>query len=300
MHQCAAVVACKCLLFFAAAPILAMLVGCGGGGFPSSSTTAVPPAAPTGTLPVTMPNDDTIRSGKATIVISRKSNLIWKTSWDIYLNDQKVQGIGDGGRITVSFTPRSGKNNLYLVQNANGHRTESKTLLFDAIPNGTYRFSCEINVGWVNSIVLNREDSEGVYISDLSIALNPTPSSVETETEKVTVVQGVKSTLKRSRTIQHTVNITKNESDYKSISGSLEVIKGEIKSKVEVALSQGLTLSETVERTHEFDGREGGVYKLIWVEYFREGTATVNVQGTTLTIPFKIRVGADLTVEKVR
>ena len=170
-------------------------------------------------------------------------------------------------------------------------------MLFEASPGGVYRFS---GYSTHSDYILEREESEGVQIGDVTVMLSQEPTSVEAETENVTVAQGVKTTLKRSRTVQRMVSITKNEEELRSISGSLSTIKGEIMSKVELTLNQSLSQSDTVERTHEFDGKEGGTYKLTWVEYFREGTATVTVQGASQTIPFRIRVSADLIVQKAK
>jgi hypothetical protein len=268
----------------------ALIVACGGG-----TNNENQPAGPKSVYPPPAQGGNT-----ATLVVYRKPHsFVPDSDYRIQLNDQLVGHIRLGKSVSIPFIPNKGKNSLVIVSSK--ATSQSSTLLFEAFPGGTYRFSCDTEVGVVRgTILLNREDSEGVQISDVSIALNQTPTSIEAEVENITVEKGVKSTLKRSRTIKHTVTITKNEEDYRSISGSLGTVKGVIQSKVGSTIGQNLNRTDTVERIHEFDGQQSGTYKITWVERYREGTATVAVGGVTHTIPFKICIGADLTVEKIK
>src|SRR5262245_14990026 len=69
----------------------------------------------------------------ATLMFNRESCFVaCGVSQDVFLNAQKVGSIGNGGRLTVTFTPRRGNNNLYIVwEGLIGERSESKTQLFE-------------------------------------------------------------------------------------------------------------------------------------------------------------------------
>lgn len=230
---------------------------------------------------------------EATLVL-RNASGFGGSVLTIMLNEARVGQIVPGQRVSIKFKPRTQKNTLQVVLGSKA----SALRLFEAVPGGIYRFSCQGALG--TEFVLEQEESEGAQITDVAVALNQQPSSIEAEDDTVTVLEGMKTTVRRSRTIQREVIIEKARVDERVFGGGLEIIKGEIRTKTELALKQHLSQSETVERTYEFDGKSPGTYKMTWVEYYREGTATVDVKGSTYTVPFKICIGAELKARKLK
>jgi hypothetical protein len=117
-------------VWFVALPALAMLT-CSCGGNPKKVDV----------------NSAGASGSKATLILKRHARLTSGVrSFDVLLNDVKVDTVSNGQKLTVTFVPKPGKQSLQVIQ---PHKfgdisgaLESKTVLFEARPGNTYRFEC--------------------------------------------------------------------------------------------------------------------------------------------------------------
>ena len=134
---------------------------------------------------------------------------------------------------------------------------------------------------------------------DLSpkIHLEPCPERRATTQERVEIALGARFKMRRSRTIEHTINI-----DWRSVknvegqAGLRTILHAAIRGELERSQGQSYHQSETIEHEIELDGSRSHIYELCWSDIWQKGTLELREGNTTQLIPFECRIGTELKV----
>ena len=130
-----------------------------------------------------------------------------------------------------------------------------------------------------------------------NIRLDAEVETDQTASEEVSVPAGVTIKVKRSRTIEHTVDIDWHKSGAINIdSGFKPIISASIRG--EIGQRQGRTYheSETLEYEVALSGETSAHYRLTWTDVWRKGIAEFYVGSTSRTLPFRFRESTKLEV----
>jgi hypothetical protein len=131
----------------------------------------------------------------------------------------------------------------------------------------------------------------------ITVNLLPEVKKSKAATEMVNVPVGVTITVKRSRQVEHTIDIGHN----KSLEGNIEmglkgILSSSILGKMEQTQGRSYQQTETMEYEILLNGEKSNQYKLTWVDTFFTGTIEVQQGGVTQSIPFQFREGTELEV----
>jgi hypothetical protein len=115
--------------------------------------------------------------------------------------------------------------------------------------------------------------------------------------EKVQVPHGVTASVKRSRTIEHSVNLTTTSSVESSTTQTYtEFLCHTVKEKFEQQHGRGYQESETLEYEVRLDGNQSGSYTLTWVDSYCTGTIEFTHADKIDRRPFRFRTKTELQV----
>lgn len=129
------------------------------------------------------------------------------------------------------------------------------------------------------------------------IHFNPETQKIRAAIEEVNVPNGVTITVKRSRTIEHTLNIDQSEVAGGDVNLGVKAILGlSIRGELEKRRGKGFSQSETVEYEVMLDGAKNEHYQLIWTDVWQTGIAEVRQGNETQMIPFRFRELTELNV----
>lgn len=132
---------------------------------------------------------------------------------------------------------------------------------------------------------------------NVTIYLDSEIEKVKAATERVQVPQGVTAKVKRSRTIEHSVNLTTTESlETSSTRVYTEFLSQTVKREVEQKHGRSYNESETLEYEVELNGSKGTSYTLLWIDSFCTGTIEFSHSDRIDRIPFRFRTQTDLQV----
>jgi hypothetical protein len=135
----------------------------------------------------------------------------------------------------------------------------------------------------------------------LLVQLDPELHRIEAAGEEVHIPQGVSVSIKRSRTITHSVEITESEKLDAGLEASftgshLGILKATISSEIQKQTGTQFQESETVEHQINLSGDKCQNYKLVWADFVRSGTVEVDSKGTRGKVPFTWRERTELQV----
>ena len=131
----------------------------------------------------------------------------------------------------------------------------------------------------------------------IRIYLEPEPEKAQSMSEEVSVPPGVNKKVKRSRTIEHTVDVNWRISGSGSIDiGFRPVLSSTIRSEIEREQGRTYQQSETLEYEVALNGEKSTRYKLTWTDVWRKGVAEFPQGNTIQRLPFRFREWAELEV----
>jgi hypothetical protein len=131
----------------------------------------------------------------------------------------------------------------------------------------------------------------------VTVHLNPELERVQVATEELNVPLGVTVKVKRSRTVEHTVDVTWRLSGGGNVEAGLrQIVTASVRGEIERVKGCAYQQSETVEYEVELSGDRSDRYKLIWTDVWRKGTVQFQQGGTTQVSPFRFRERAELEV----
>ena len=129
------------------------------------------------------------------------------------------------------------------------------------------------------------------------VHLDAEVESVQTTSEEVSVPSGVTIKVKRSRTIEHTVDIDWHTSRGINIdSGFKPIISASIRGEIGQSQGRAYHESESLEYEVALSGEISTRYKLTWTDVWRKGVAEFRIGNTARTLPFRFREWTKLEV----
>jgi hypothetical protein len=146
-----------------------------------------------------------------------------------------------------------------------------------------------------NSPLLPSQAQTGPTVANIN--LDSQIESIQSASEEVSVPPGVTIKVKRSRTIEHTVDIDWQMSGGINIdSGFKPIISASVRG--EIGQRQGRTYqeSETLEYEVALNGETSTRYRLIWTDMWRKGVAEFQIGYRTQVLPFRFREWTKLDV----
>lgn len=193
---------------------------------------------------------------------------------------------------------------IATVKCTTGIFTPSNRIVVDMKNGRSETFTVENRDDWVKQIsellsmnfVLQESTVKPNNNSNYKINLLPNLEKVQVNAEKINVPNGVIVKVKRSRTIEHTVDVNWQTSGGINIDAGLkQLISASIYGELEYSKGQSIQKSETIEYEVELNGDKSNKYKLVWIDIWQKGI--VEFQNNTLTaIPFQFRERSELTV----
>lgn len=131
----------------------------------------------------------------------------------------------------------------------------------------------------------------------VEIHLEGEPERAHILSEEVSVPPGVTIKVKRSRTIEHSVDVNWRASGGGSIdAGFKPLLSASIRGEIEKEQGRAYQESETIEYEVALNGEKSTRYKLNWTDVWRRGVAEYREGGATHLVPFRFREWAELEV----
>jgi hypothetical protein len=138
---------------------------------------------------------------------------------------------------------------------------------------------------------------ESAETQRVKVRLDNEVKRVEASSELIEIPPGVVIEIKRSRTIEHTVNLeAKGLVEVKVDADFYVFLRGSIRTQIEATLGKSFKQSETLEHKITLDGNKARQYKLIWYDKIRSGAAEFEVDEKPASVPFTFREWEDLDV----
>lgn len=132
---------------------------------------------------------------------------------------------------------------------------------------------------------------------NITIHLEQESERNRTSSETVFVPPGVKITVKRSRTVEHTVDVSWGDLKGGSLDLGLKDIFGiSIKGEIEKKRGRSYKESETIEYEVELNGEKVSQYNLVWTDIWCKGFIELTINNTTQMLPFRFRDSSELEV----
>jgi len=129
----------------------------------------------------------------------------------------------------------------------------------------------------------------GVDVRNLKVNLEPQMQEKEISSEIVETPPGVKRTVKRSRTVEHSLSITDTTAGEIEKKVNFGVVSAAIRGRIESSLNAAYKQSETVEQFAEIDGSVLPRARVVWVERTMVGKAAVTINSVPTEMPFAFR-----------
>ena len=135
----------------------------------------------------------------------------------------------------------------------------------------------------------------------LHVNLKPEVEKIDAASEVVRVPPGVTVSVKRSRTIKHSVEIKDINTVESGVEAGIklpgiDVLKATIKTEVQSQLGHSWEESETSEYEVSLSGDKSPAYKLSWTDFMRVGTIEIRQNDQTRTFPFNCRESTTMEI----
>ena len=134
----------------------------------------------------------------------------------------------------------------------------------------------------------------------VQIVLQSARDRIQAAYEEVSVPQGANITVRRSRTVEHAIEVNWQATAGISVSvGVRDILSASIRSELERQHGHTFRESETREYSVELNGDRATRYRLVWTDVWREGTLGFQERGSMRLIPFRLRESTELLVQPV-
>jgi hypothetical protein len=145
------------------------------------------------------------------------------------------------------------------------------------------------NMAFVPSRSVSPSPSQPLMAENVVIHFQPEVETVEAASEQIHIPPAVTVTVRRSRTIEHTIDVKWTITSERNLElGIKPVVSASIRREIENVRGSTFKESETREDSVELSGgRKGRKYKLIWVDLWHKGVAEVSQGGMTWMLPFR-------------
>ncbi|MCP4403560.1 MAG: hypothetical protein GY801_40425, partial [bacterium] len=144
----------------------------------------------------------------------------------------------------------------------------------------------------------NNEDA--THFKGVRIELQNEVERCRVATEEVNVPHGVTIRVKRSRSIEHTLEIDwKTGFDMTTSASLLDMLKAELHFELENRTTKKVGEIETIEYEVELTGKQNLSYCLSWTDVWRTGHLIVGDSGKTSIHPLRFREKSELSVTPI-
>lgn len=160
---------------------------------------------------------------------------------------------------------------------------------FAECPECSYRWS-------IYDITRSNTPTKSVQ-QDIRVHLETEIERVRMSSETVLVPSRVKITVKRSRTVEHTVDISWRDlkgGDFNL--GSKDIVGLSIKGEIEKKKGRSYKESETIEYEVELNGEKVSQYNLVWTDILCKGFIEFTANNTIQLLSFRFRESSELEV----
>lgn len=246
-------------------------------------------------------------------VVGSRQYYLWQPKADLFLNQKQIGKVSLEDNVSFKISP--GMHTLYLTWGALGICRTSNTIQFSVSDgeNISVLFKSDRFSGNVSLEIISTIDESNINNASCKATVNTNQSQplpkiflssqlerVQTNTEIISVPSGVNITVKRSRTIEHTVNINWRKSNEWDI-GLQQLLSASIKREVEQEQGRTYQQSETVEYEVELNGDKSNQYELLWVDFWRSGQAEIQQANLTKVkvVEFQFREKTELKVVSI-
>jgi len=241
----------------------------------------------------------------ATLKLERKDQLLGAIyNHTVYINGEKVGKIGNGAKKEFSFTPKiDGKNAIYIeaydpiVENPKSN-TVSIAVFDGGVLSGTVQFEqngTSLDLVLKVEVANNGKTPAKLVSVDVDSKLKRV---VLKQSPAVRLAKGSEKVVEDSVTVVHSVTVASGWKTETEVRGRVTVGWAEIGAgiKREVEQTTGSTYAVKTERKRKVKlvGDGSTPLAVAWVEYYRTGTATWQIDGKEVKIPFQIKEDFDL------
>ncbi|HEV3201233.1 MAG TPA: hypothetical protein VGZ73_25200 [Bryobacteraceae bacterium] len=246
-----------------------------------------------------------------TTVICIRRHRAWSGAlrdFGVFVDGTRVGGVENGGEAIFKVSP--GRHSIYVKIDF----YQSKPCVVDLDPGESTSLVCGV-AGLVSALsqegyLYLRSEGESDHIdatkgsepqadlpAEVTVRLESEEERVPAATEDIHLPKGVKIKVKRSRMVEHTVEVDWTVAGQAQVdAGFKQILSGSIRGEVSHKQGRTATESETVEYEVELDGEKCSPYRLCWTDIWRKGTAEFRRGGTTRIVPFRYRDRSELAV----
>jgi hypothetical protein len=154
--------------------------------------------------------------------------------------------------------------------------------------------SKEIQTTSIHSEPSNHVKNDSIAID---VRFEPEHEKIQATIEDVNVPNGVTITVKRSRTVEHTLEIEQSALQARQVKIGFEKILGvSIRDKITKKSGKSYRESETIEYEVILNGEKNEHYRLIWIDIWQNGVAEFCENNEIHTVPFRFRKQTELHV----
>jgi hypothetical protein len=222
----------------------------------------------------------------------------------VYVNGEKIGKIANGATKEFTFTPKpDGKNTIYIeAYDPFAENPKTNTIKFAVFEGGIVN----AKVNWVENgsgfdlvlkLDVDKKGKEGAKLISVNVD-SKLKRVVLKESAAVRLPKGSEKLVEDTVTVFHSVSITSGWKTETDLRGKISVGWAEIGAgiKREVEQSTGSTYGVKTERKRKVKlvGDGSTVRSVAWVEYYRTGMATWEIDGKEVKIPFQIKEDFDL------
>jgi hypothetical protein len=236
----------------------------------------------------------------------------WVQDYNIHIKNISIfKNVQDGTkRYTVRNVP-VGENTFQFerVPSLNPGAKAIVTQLdvkFDVRPNDHIKITLTTEKGvfklYVEPVDKSRQPGGGVAqgVEVVSIAFDQKlTSKVIKRSAPITLARGTSKTVADSLAVTNAVTTSKGWNRELQLKGKLPVIEAGLKLGVEQSTSRTYGVAEERERSVTIHGDGRSKIVVVWVKYYRTGTATMRIDGDEVEVPFEIEEDFDLLTEEV-
>ncbi len=237
----------------------------------------------------------------AMIHIKRAFKLYGMAAYDVIIDDKKVGYVKNGQESW--FGVSAGRHLLRLKQI---WQDVSETVVLDAQARETIHLECgpKFAFKFPYSYLTETNEIEKLEV-DPQITID-TPNvmvkflseyeKLRVASEEVEVPRGVTIRVKRSRSVEHVIEMGQQSTRSINVdAGILKIINTSIHGEIQKKQNKAYRQTETIEYEIELNGNISNRYELVWVDVWQKGVVEIK-RANLQVLPFQIRERTELQV----
>ncbi len=243
-----------------------------------------------------------------TLKVTRKSDDNGSLcGMDVFVDGQKVGSLGNGE--TKTFTVSGVKVGGHTVGNKSyeffgGVKEEDEKTVFIAGPNAVVRFTTSWSFGMNEFSGQNAFEFGNAKVVSVSLDTNLKDVVVK-KSPPIKLAAGSSKVVEDTIRIKHSVTVSDGWKTEAGVKSSVQTFWPSIEGGIryEVQHSKGQTYEVETERKRSVTINGGGSSegtRVVWVEYYRTGTAKVMIGKKEVQVPFEFKEDFDLLTEDAK